>query len=263
MPIAPLALLSKFAVPLMATGGAIAGGREAYKQSGGDIGATLLGSGIGAVTGGTLPGVTRRMAGAKGVQDVIGKAKSKLPKETIEAVKKTGLTPDQLTKLAIGGGLGLTGLAVGAPLAGMIGSGVSNVAQPVRRAVGALRPKGIDERTGLVVYGSDAVPDNLAGAADLLEQMDPLGSYQANLGYARQLQDLSLEGKRKATAYMAPILDEAKRRDLERDLAAAKVRNELAIQQGLALQGQRGAQALAQQGLSDIGAGLRQQYRYG
>ena len=46
-----------------------------------------------------------------------------------------------------------------------------------------------------------------------------------------------------------PITDRAKARDFERNMAAARFRTQLGTQQGLTLQGQVGAQALAQKGL--------------
>ena len=46
-----------------------------------------------------------------------------------------------------------------------------------------------------------------------------------------------------------PITDRAKARDFERNMAAARFRTQLGTQQGLTLQGQMGAQKLAQQGM--------------
>lgn len=282
MPLAPLALLSKFAVPLMATAGAVTGGQQAYKQSGGDIGATLLGSGIGALGLGGLPGVGKNLANMPAVKKAAEKIASSGP-EAYKASRmfatsgQSSINPAVQSRIgtkilnqaipvgrniALGGGL-LAGGYLVPRLAGMIGSGASNVVGGIGTAANVIRPKGFDTTTGLPVYGSGAVPDNLATAPGLYEMYDPRGLYQANLGYRQQLGNVELEQMKKEAAFKVPVIDEIKRREMERDLAAAKVRNQLELGRSLTLQGQLGAQALAQQGAADIGAAARQQYRYG
>ena len=48
---------------------------------------------------------------------------------------------------------------------------------------------------------------------------------------------------------LEPITDRSKQRDLLRQAGMARLRNQLATQQGLTLQGQMGAQQMAGQGL--------------
>ena len=272
--IAPLAFLASKAVPIMAGTGALLGGQEAYKQSGGNIGATLLGAGTGAFGLGALPGVGKKLAGSKTAQNLLGKATEsgvagKLGQgvQKMQGVKGSPLTQQilgqqLLTNAALGGGL-LAGSYLVPRLAGTIGTGASNVLGGVGTAANIVRPKGFDTTTGLPVYESGAVPGNLPTSPGLFEILDPTGAYQGNLAYRQQLGNVELEQLKNLMGYEVPVIDEIKRREMERDLAAAKVRTQLATGQALTLQGQRGAQALAQQGAADIGAAARQQYRYG
>ena len=62
---------------------------------------------------------------------------------------------------------------------------------------------------------------------------------------------------------LQPVIDDAKKREFERQMAGARYRTDLSTQQGLTLQGQRGAQAMAQTGLAGGIQGLTQQYQYG
>ena len=127
-----------------------------------------------------------------------------------------------------------------------------------RRAASGLHRK-VPPGTGL----PSSVPSGLPSPTGLLTQQDPLGSYQANLLYRQQLGDVEMDQVKKQTAYMAPVIDEMKRREMQRQLAAAKVRQELATGAQLTAQGQRGAQQLASQGMGAIGQGLVSQYQYG
>ena len=59
-----------------------------------------------------------------------------------------------------------------------------------------------------------------------------------------------------------PITDRAKSRDFERNMAAARFRTQLGTQQGLTLQGQMGAQRLAQDAQRAAGTALASNYQY-
>ena len=58
------------------------------------------------------------------------------------------------------------------------------------------------------------------------------------------------------------VTDRAKKRDFERNMAAARFRTQLGTQQGLTLQGQRGAQALAQDAQRAAGTALVSNYQF-
>ena len=90
----------------------------------------------------------------------------------------------------------------------------------------------------------------------------PLSGYQSILRYTDQMSDQQRKNMIKNIAAVEPFTDRAKRRDFERNMAAARFRTQLGTQQGLTLQGQRGAQALAQQGMSGAMSALGSNYQY-
>jgi len=91
---------------------------------------------------------------------------------------------------------------------------------------------------------------------------NPLGSYQNILRYTDQMGDQQRKNMIENIAAIEPFTDRAKRRDFERNMAAARFRTQLGTQQGLTLQGQRGAQALAQQGMQGATQALASNYQY-
>jgi len=91
---------------------------------------------------------------------------------------------------------------------------------------------------------------------------NPLGSYQNILRYQTQMGDQQRENMIKNLLAIEPITDRAKARDFERNMAAARFRTQLGTQQGLTLQGQVGAQALAQKGMTGATQALASNYQY-
>ena len=90
----------------------------------------------------------------------------------------------------------------------------------------------------------------------------PTSGYQAQLGYQTQMGKQQRENMIKNLLAIEPITDRAKSRDFERNMAAARYRTQLGTQQGLTLQGQVGAQALAQKGMGAAGQALASNYQY-
>ena len=91
---------------------------------------------------------------------------------------------------------------------------------------------------------------------------NPLGSYQNILRYQTQMGDQQRDQMVKNLLAVEPITDRAKARDFERNMAAARFRTQLGTQQGLTLQGQMGAQRLAQQGMQGATTALASNYQY-
>ena len=249
-------------IPILTGAGALLGGVKGYQEGG--LGGVIPG----ALTGGAVTGLgagATRMAGSK----LLGK--TALGKTVLDKAAKgiplSGLEQAVLAAPAAAatGVAGLSALTGGFGAAGPSGRVAGDLATGASQAVGLGRAAtySYDPTTGMPVYDASAVPGNLPGAAGLLTQQDPLGTYQANLLYSKQQGDINLDQLKKQTQYMAPILDEAKRREFERQLAAAKVRQELQTGARLTAQGQLGAQQLAQQGMGAIGQGLTTQYQYG
>ena len=90
----------------------------------------------------------------------------------------------------------------------------------------------------------------------------PTSGYQAIDRYTQQMGKTQRENMIKNLLAIEPITDRAKTRDFDRNMAAARFRTQLGTQQGLTLQGQRGAQALAQQGMGAAGQALTSNYQY-
>ena len=102
-----------------------------------------------------------------------------------------------------------------------------------------------------------------AGGAFISDQFkNPLGSYQNILRYQTQMGDQQRDQMVKNLLAIEPITDRAKSRDFERNMAAARYRTQLGTQQGLTLQGQVGAQKLAQQGMQGATTALASNYQY-
>ena len=92
--------------------------------------------------------------------------------------------------------------------------------------------------------------------------LGPTSGYQSILQYQNQMGNQQRENMIKNLLAIEPITDRAKARDFERNMAAARFRTQLGTQQGLTLQGQMGAQALAQKGLTGATQALASNYQY-
>lgn len=267
--------------------GALYGGYEGYKQSGGDLGAALLGSGLGAAGGGLLPGGVRMagsaLAGTKlglGTQQLAtrlgpgvyraSQLLSRTGTSTLNPIAQQALGRELLMK-GLGGAAVLGGAAAIPAIAGGLASGAKNVAAGIIPAatgsVGTSRmvQSVYNPATGEVEFvplETDPASGMPRGPRTASEMLNPQGYEMGALELQRRAQDVALEGASKFLNLERPILDEAKTRDLARSAAAARLATDLATQQGLTLGGQRIAGAMGQQALGDVGAGLRTQYRY-
>ena len=92
--------------------------------------------------------------------------------------------------------------------------------------------------------------------------LGPTSGYQSILQYQNQMGNQQRENMIKNLLAVEPITDRAKSRDFERNMAAARFRTQLGTQQGLTLQGQLGAQKLAQQGMQGATTALASNYQY-
>ena len=90
----------------------------------------------------------------------------------------------------------------------------------------------------------------------------PTSGYQSILQYQNQMGNVQRENMIKNLLAIEPITDRAKTRDFERQMGAARFRTQLGTQQGLTLQGQVGAQRLAQQGMQGATQALASNYQY-
>ena len=116
----------------------------------------------------------------------------------------------------------------------------------------AMYDQGLGSPTGGFGYGTGFGPG----------MFGPTSGYQALIGYTNQMSDAQRNQMIKNLNAIEPFTDRAKRRDFERNMAAARFRTQLGTQQGLTLQGQRGAQALAQDAQRAAGTALVSNYQF-
>ena len=142
------------------------------------------------------------------------------------------------------------------PLAGLIGAGVA--ANEIKKAgqnraiIEMFKDGKLGSPTGGFGYQTGFGPGMLL----------PTSGYQAILNYNQQMSDQQRKALVENLLAVEPITDRAKKRDFERNMAAARFRTQLGTQQGLRLQGQRGAQALAQDAQRAAGTALASNYQY-
>ena len=252
---------------ILPVAGALYGGYEGYRRSGGDLGATALGAGIGAATPAGLRMAGTALGGIPAMAPLLGA----LTKGKSLARGLVGLQGpvSAVTPAAVGSIAANTGLLLGAPaLAAGLGTGAAKGAIPTAAgAVGTGRmfQSVIDPATGKVEFvplETDPASGMPRGPRTASEMLNPQGYEMGALELQRRAQDVSLEGAGKFMGLERSYLDEAKTRDLARSAAGARLATDLETQQGLTLGGQRIAGAMGTQALGDVGAGLRTQYRY-
>ena len=152
---------------------------------------------------------------------------------------------------------------------GKIGGAFIPIVSPFLRFAGdVFRPK--EEKEAMDILRQQEAQSNILGS--------PTGNYNlAQTGYGNMLNDPAYQqiqaynqamfDARRAdmvnTALaLEPITDRAKQRDFDRQMGAARFRNQLGTQQGLTLQGQMGAQQMAGEGLRGATTALTSNYQY-
>ena len=256
-------------MPILAGVGALTGGVQGYRQSGGDLGATALG----ALTGGTLTGgigrLGQRMAGGLLGKTALGKMAPKL----VQAGNPLGNVLQYGIPAAAGlGTAGLVGLPVTAALAGPSGAAGAKLAgQAAKAASGAaglgMQATGIGmpDLPGVPGYGgTQFTPTDLGqyGAPNAVQYADPTGSIQSRLRFENQQYLQSLQNALRYAPYQEAYQQRSKEADLIRGAKAAQLSTALATDSAMRRQGQLGAQRMAEGFLGNIGQAGATQYRY-
>jgi len=258
--------------------GAGLGGLEAYRRTGGDIGATLLGAGLGAAVPGGL-----RMAGtALGGTALGGRVLGAIPgavskaggalgaTKAGQAALKAGLIPQgplpALTAAGLGGLAAGTGVLLGAPA--LAGAPASKVTQPLRSAAQVGAGTAGYQAPGEVDYSgmSDgAVPQvgTFGGGGTLSDPLNVLG----RVGMAQRLETMkTAEAQRDAMRLMMPELFKAaearSKTEFQRQLAAAGVRQNIVTAANTLERSQQAAQQMGLTAAQQAGSALTQQYQY-
>ena len=273
--VAPALLMAgKFGLKALPLLGAVSGAAPGLKK--GNIGEALLGGAFGYATGATGKGLTKaarikgaRMAGGMGVQNLLGKAGSKVGGLEGQKAVMSALTPERLQRAARIGiplaGVGLTAQAAG--VGNLVGGGGSMAGGQGGLGGGA---------AGLLGYGS--VRGEGMGGVPLPPGMGPYGNIGPTGLPLDVLSPLGLDaGRRLRTIKDAEVLrdaqnivlptvrkfsEQAKKDDFARSIAARGIAQNIATNAALT---QGMAQAARQMGTTaaqQAGTALTTQYNY-
>ena len=246
--------------------GGVLGGVRGYQQSGGDLGQTLAGAASGGLLGGATAGLgslaggaAQRYAGqAFGLQGALGKTlASKAAAGTL-----TGPEAILLKAPGIAGGAANIGtqLAAGsllAPAAGAMGQLTAQGAGLVGGATQAMKP-------------APGMPNVSALPPGYQEKNRPTKLYDVLYGpgltarTAEELeQDIQMKGLQKQYSTMYPMLSQAKKDEMQRGLAAAQIRQNIATAANMVERAQATPQTIGINAANQLGNALSATYNYG
>ena len=231
---------------LLPIGGAVLGGMEGYKKSGGDLGAAALGSGLGALGGGGLRMAGMGLAGQALVGNPIYKTlATKAAKGTLSAGEAALL--GGLTKGAGLGGaaLGAAGLPLASGLAGNVAGGLKGPAQATAQAAG-----------GVIGYTADGAPvyGNIGGGAT----PPGMGQYGPTLKDAQTQRDVL----RTILPEIMGVSEATKKKDFERGMAAAGIRQNIDTRARMQLAAQQAGLQAGLTGMQQAGDAATRLYQY-
>lgn len=252
--------------------GAGLGGYEAYRRSGGDIGATALGAGLGALTpgalrmagtalGGTALGSQAMSAATQGLSKA-GAAVGGL-KVGSRTLLERGLMPQGplpgLGALAAG-----TGVALGVPT--IAGALAAKAAPAAKTAAGGAAGLGIPAmQPGGQFDTSGAVPGDLpvgAAPANTLDVTDPSGRFGAARTAGLLEGDVQLANMKKLMPYLFQAAEARSKTEFQRQLTAAGVRQNIATAANMLERSQQAAQQMGLTAAQQAGGALTSQYQY-
>lgn len=274
--------------------GAGLGGYEAYRRSGGNIGATALGAGLGAVTpgalrmagtalGAKLAGSTLAsqagsglMGGAARLGQVVANAPGTVQagvaaSAAAQAAKgarilsnpglASRLLPGMAGTLAAG-----TGVLLGAPaLAGALASGVAPAAQTAARGTAGLMA---GNQPNAPQYDPNALPGGLGQFGPVspygnpLDIMNPAGYGAGRTAESAREIDAQVAALRKLNPEIFAAAEARSKNEFQRQLAAASIRQNIATNANMLERSQQAAQQMGLNAASQAGSALTSQYQY-
>jgi hypothetical protein len=238
--------------------GAALGGIQGYQQSGGDLGRTFQG----ALSGGLLGGVTGKLGGMAGTRA------ARFAGQALEGSPLSGI----LTPLAGGAanlGTQLAGAAVLGPVAGAIGNlGGQAIAAPAQTAaqlgagyVGSRGPGSVDYYQA----GGAAVPKvGQYGGTEILGT-NPLGNILPGMtrtGESLREAEAQRDSMRIIYPEIAAAAEASKKKEFERMMAAAGIRQNIATASNMLQRSQQAAQQMGLTAAQQMGNALTAQYQY-
>ena len=273
--VAPALLMAgKFGLKALPLLGAVSGAAPGLKK--GNIGEALLGGAFGYATGATGRGLTQaarikgaRMAGGMGVQNLLGKAGSKVGGLEGQKAVMSALTPERLQRAARIGiplaGVGLTAQAAG--VGNLVGGGGSMAGGQGGLGGGA---------AGLLGYGS--VRGEGMGGVPLPPGMGPYGNIGPTGLPLDVLSPLGLDaGRRLRTIKDAEVLrdaqniilptvrkfsEQAKKDDFARSIATRGIAQNIATNAALTMGMAQAARQMGTTAAQQAGTALTTQYNY-
>ena len=273
-PVLPLIMAGKFGLKALPLLGAVSGAAPGLKK--GNIGEALLGGAFGYATGATGKGLTQaarikgaRMAGGMGVQNLLGKAGSKVGGLEGQKAVMSALTPERLQRAARIGiplaGVGLTAQAAG--VGNLVGGGGSMAGGQGGLGGGA---------AGLLGYGS--VRGEGMGGVPLPPGMGPYGNIGPTGLPLDVLSPLGLDaGRRLRTIKDAEVLrdaqniilptvrkfsEQAKKDDFARSIATRGIAQNIATNAALTMGMAQAAREMGTTAARQAGQALTTQYNY-
>lgn len=261
-------LLAQLGIP------AVLGGVQGYQSSGGDLGKTLQGALTGGVLGGTtaaLGGAASRMAGTK-----LGLGNTALGK-ALEAKAAAGTlsVPEAILRRAPGAANIGTQLVAGAALAPVAGAvsnlasqalgGTGRAAQAALGAGGAMGVPGLGAQQPGPFTPVPAVPEDLQALnrqLGSLDVMDPNKAFAAGRLAAEKDMDTEIRNMQKLINLQYPVLSQAKKDEMQRNLAAAQIRSNIDTQADAIRSSLRNAQQMGATAAAQMGSALAAQYQY-
>ena len=256
MPLLAKAGSAKALPILLRSAGALGGAAPGLMR--GDLGAAVLGGGLGAASTLGLGGLTG--AGTKAASGAIFNqaAKSGLSPMT------TGLLQSGASAaipLAVGlltgrvlGGVGAGPVAGGVNRAMGAGSGIigynAATGEPIT-AAGAALPPGLGQFGGTNMYGSNPY-----------DVIDPAGAMSANRLMQRKQAQVIADNINTIAPTQLKYTEETKRRDLERQLAAAGIRQNIITQATMLQNAQNAGLEMGKTAASQVGGAMANNYSY-
>ena len=273
-PVLPLIMAGKFGLKALPLLGAVSGAAPGLRK--GNIGEAIFGGALGYATGATGRGLTQaarikgaRMAGGMGVQNLLGKAGSKVGGLEGQKAVMSALTPERLQRAARIGiplaGVGLTAQAAGV---GNLGGGGGSMTGGQGGLGGGA--------AGLLGYGS--VRGEGMGGVPLPPGMGPYGNIGPTGLPLDVLSPLGLDaGRRLRTIKDAEVLrdaqniilptvrkfsEQAKKDDFARSIATRGIAQNIATNAALTMGMAQAARQMGTTAAQQAGTALTTQYNY-
>ena len=118
-------------------------------------------------------------------------------------------------------------------------------------AAGAAVPQGLGQYGGTNMYGSNPY-----------DVLDPSGAMAANRLMSRKQAEVAADNINTIAPTQLKYIEETKRRDLERQLAAAGIRQNIATQAGMLTAAQQAGLNQATNALQQVGSAMTNNYSY-